>query len=102
MCTSANKGRKIVRLGKEELEEKLERQYEEPESQQIYARRKARVERPFGHLKQNLGMRNFLLRGGEGAQAEISIAATCFNLAHMVTILGGIQGLIAQITQLPG
>ncbi len=70
-CTDSKSGRKIVRLIQEEVKEKLERQYEQPESQEIYARRKARVEHPFGHIKRNLGMTNFLLRGREGVQAEI-------------------------------
>ena len=62
-CTKSQSGRKIVRLMQEEVKEKLERQYEQPESQKIYARRKARVEHPFGHIKRNLGITNFLLRG---------------------------------------
>jgi hypothetical protein len=34
--------------------------------------------------------RNFLLRGREGAKAEISIGATCFNIVRMITLLGGV------------
>lgn len=90
ICTDARQGRKIYRLVMEELKEKIERQFNEPESQEIYFRRKARVEHPFGHIKHNLGMRNFLLRGREGAKAEISIGATCFNIARMITLLGGV------------
>ncbi len=32
----------------------LERQYEQPESQDIHKRKKSRVEHPFGHIKRNL------------------------------------------------
>lgn len=99
-CTNSKSGRKIVRLVQEEVKERLERQYEQPGSQEIYARRKARVEHPFGHIKRNLGMTNFLLRGREGAQAEISIAATCFNIARMITLFGGVKGLIGQFATL--
>ncbi len=87
-CANSQRGRKIVRLSQEEVQENLERQYEQPESQEIYARLKTLVEHPFGHIKRNLGMTNFLLRGREGAQAEISIAATCFNLVRMITLIG--------------
>lgn len=87
-CTTDKKGRTIKRLVNEKLKEKLAVQYQTAESQTIYARRKERVEHPFGHLKRNLGMQNFLLRGIEGAQAEISIASTCFNIARMITLLG--------------
>ena len=61
------------------------------ESGKIYARRKTRVEHPFGHRKRNPGMANFLLRGREGAHAEISIAAPCFNVVRMITLLGGVK-----------
>lgn len=96
ICTQAKRGRKIIRLENEHIKERFEREYEKPSSQEIYARRKARVEHPFGHIKHNLGMKNFLLRGREGAQAEFSIAATCFNIARMITIFGSVAGLISQ------
>ena len=96
-CTNSLSGRKIVRLLQEEVREKLERQYEHPELQEIYKRRKSRVEHPFGHIRRNLGMTNFLLRGREGVQAELSIAATCFNIARMITLFGGVKGLIRRL-----
>ena len=99
-CTDSRRGRKIIRLSQEEVKEKLERQYEQPKSQEIYARRKTRVEHPFGHIKRNLGITNFLLRGREGVQAEISIAATCFNVVRMITLLGGVKGLMGQFATL--
>ena len=96
-CTEAKKGRKIIRLPLEEVKERLEAQYEEASSQEIYARRKARVEHPFGHIKRNLKTDAFLMRGREGVGAETSLLATCFNLARMITILG-VSGLIEKLT----
>lgn len=87
-CTKARQGRSIIRLRNEEVKLKLEAQYEETSSQIIYARRKTRVEHPFGHIKRNLKTDSFLLRGLEGVKAETSILATCFNVARMITILG--------------
>ena len=87
-CTEAKKGRKIIRLSLEEIKERLEAQYEETSSQEIYVRRKARVEHPFGHIKRNLKTDAFLIRGQTGVNAETSLFATCFNLARMITILG--------------
>jgi hypothetical protein len=66
LCTTAKKGRKIIPLPFEEIKEKLEAQYEETSSQEIYAKRKARVEHPFGHIKRNLKTDVFLLRGRTG------------------------------------
>ncbi len=97
ICTKAKKGRQIIRLVNEEAKERFEQQYEQPESQVIYKRRKACVEHPFGHIKRNLGMTNFLLRGRDGVQAEIGIAATCFNIVRMITLLGGVQKFITAV-----
>jgi hypothetical protein len=95
-CTEAKRGRKIIRLPLEEVKERLESQYEEASSQEIYARRKARVEHPFGHIKRNLKTDGFLLRGQAGVNAEASLLATCFNLARMITILG-VSGLMERL-----
>lgn len=102
ICTKAKRGRKIVRLENEHIKEQYEREYEEKSSQEIYARRKTRVEHPFGHIKHNLGMKNFLLRGREGVQAEFSIGATCFNIARMITIFGSVTGFASKIAQVSG
>ena len=87
-CTNAKKGRKIIRLHNEEMKQKLEAQYQEAASREIYARRKTRSEHPFGHIKRNLKTDAFLLRGRDGVQAETSLLATCFNVARMITIFG--------------
>ena len=71
--------------------------YYEKRSQEIYRLRQQKVELPFGHIKRNLGLRQFLLRGKDGAHAEISLGATCFNVVRMITILGGVQKFIEKI-----
>jgi transposase len=96
VCTKSNDGRRIIRLVQEELKEKFEKQYEQ--NQHIYIKRKTLAERPFGHIKHNLGKRYFLMRGQKGVQAEISLAATCFNIVRMLTICGGTQKLMEAMT----
>lgn len=100
VCTNDKKGRSIKRLVNEKVKEKLAREYENQESQIIYARRKMRVEHPFGHIKHNLGIKNFLLRGLAGVQAEVSIATTCFNIARMITLCGGVTSMITKLVSL--
>jgi transposase len=95
--TSKTCGRRTLRLPNEETKEHLEAQYEKPESQEIYARRKARVEHPFGHLKRNLKIDAFLLRGHDGVEAETSLMCTCFNIARMITLLGGVSQLVQKL-----
>jgi transposase len=96
ICTTSPTGRTISRLLKEEIRQKLEAQYDEPSSQEIYKLRKEKVELPFGHIKHNLKFDSFLLRGLKGAKAEASIIGTCFNLVRMITLLG-VPGLVKEL-----
>ncbi len=98
-CTNAQSGRSLVRLHNEETKLKLEAQYEASYSQEIYKRRKMKVELPFGHIKRNLKTDCFHLRRKDGVQAETSLLATCFNMARMITILG-VGSLIEKLRRL--
>jgi transposase len=95
-CTSSKKGRQLNRLIDEEVRQRLEVQYEEPKSQAIYKLRMQRAELPFGHIKRNLGVSAFLLRGVEGAKAEMALLASNFNISRMINILG-VETLIARL-----
>lgn len=95
-CTKSEKGRQINRLIDEETRQRLEAQYQEPESQAIYKLRMQKAELPFGHIKRNLGVSTFLLRGAEGARAEMALLASNFNIARMVNILG-VETLITRL-----
>ena len=86
ICTISKSGRRVTRLHNEEIREKLEAHYES--NKNIYKKRKAKVEHPFGHIKRNLSFSSFLMRGLDGVRAEASILATCFNLRRMITIFG--------------
>ena len=96
-CTKSKTGRMVTRLLKEKVRQRLEAQYEEPRSQEIYKLRKEKVELPFGHIKRNLKVDSFLLRGLKGVKAEASILATCFNLARMITLLG-VPALVKELS----
>ena len=87
-CTESEQGRSIVRLVDEELKERLEARFETDSAQEIFRRRKALVEHPFGHLKENLGVRAFLLRGFMGVRAEAKLLAVVINLKRMISIIG--------------
>lgn len=87
-CTKSNQGRRVERMFLEEVREHLEQRYLQVDAQAVYRRRKLRVEHPFGHMKYNLGLRTFLLRGLAGVRSEAAIAATCFNLARIMTLMG--------------
>lgn len=95
-CTKSKQGRKIIRLINEKVREKLEAQYEQPDSQSIYKLRQQKSELPFGHIKRNLKVNTFLLKGLNGVKAETSLLASCFNITRMITIFG-VSGLIYQL-----
>lgn len=102
VCTKSKHGRRINRFVNEHIKEHLERQYEEESNQAIYALRKTKVEHPFGHIKHNLGKTRFFMRGREGANAEASVSATCFNIARMITIFGGVSEFIERLGAFKG
>ena len=98
ICTKAKKGRRIIRLVNEDIKLKLEKLYKTESSQAIYKLRKQKVEHPFGHIKRNLGVTSFLLRGLDGVRAEMSLFASCFNILRMITICCGVSGFIAKLS----
>lgn len=95
VCTKSRVGRKLARLIDEKYKQKFEKKYLETQSQQIYKRRKEKVEHPFGHIKRNLKLDAFLLRGRDGTIAEISLLATCFNITRTISLMG-MTGLMTQ------
>lgn len=99
-CTkNVTTGRKIIRYENEALRERLAAHYHESGSQAVFKRRKEKVELPFGHLKHNLGVDSFLLRGLAGVRAEMSLLSTCFNMARLIGLLG-VSGVIAKLSRL--
>lgn len=87
-CTSSKYGRKIKRLFNEESKERIEMVYKSDYGQEIYKKRGQTVELVYGHFKKNLSAGQFMLRGREKVNAELSILSTCFNLARMITLIG--------------
>ena len=81
----------------ETLHQRLSAVYKSPPGQEIYRLRKQIIELIFGHFKHNLDAGQFLLRGRSGATAELAILSTGFNIARMITILGGVQAFIRTI-----
>jgi transposase len=87
-CTNNKRGRAVIRLKSEKVKEELEALYLSEKGQAIYKKRKEKVELPFGHIKRNLKVDAFLLRGLTGVNAEMSLFSTSFNISRMITIIG--------------
>jgi hypothetical protein len=78
----------LIRYDNETFREKMRQEDDQPSSRAIFSRRKETAELPFGHIKRNLGAGHFLIRGLEGARAEMSVLASCFNVARLIGIFG--------------
>jgi len=95
-CTSNKaRGRIVGRLILQDYKDRFEEQYQK--NRHIFQRRKEKAEHPFGHIKWNLGVQSFLLRGLRGVKAEASLLCTAFNLRRMISLLG-VQGLIEGVS----
>lgn len=76
----------IQRDGYEENRQRMEIKMAMKVSKEIYSRRAYTIEPVFGHLKEGLGYRQFLLRGRKGAGGEFSLMC----IAHNIIKIGGI------------
>lgn len=76
--------REISRYDHESLVEQLSQRMATPEAQARYARRREVAERPFAVIKQQFGVRQFLLRGLSRVRTEWRWLATAFNLERLL------------------
>ena len=60
------------------------------ESKDVYRLRKSTVEPVVGNIKQNLGFREFLLRGLQGTKIEMNLVSIAHNLQKIWRMRGGI------------
>lgn len=65
------------------------------ENKDLYRRRQAIVEHPFGTIKRSWGYTYTLLRGKEKVGSEFALITTVYNLRRLVSILG-VSGLISR------
>lgn len=72
--------RHIERDGYEEYRARMKLKMQTEEGKKVYLKRNYTAEPPFGHIKHNLGYRNFLLRGLRGAKAEFALMCIGYNL----------------------
>ena len=77
-CKELKKKKDIPYFFKERL--RMKSKMDKPESRKVYGLRKITVEPVYGNLKQNLGFREFLLRGLDKVKIEMNIACIAHNL----------------------
>jgi len=77
------KRRELFVMAHAHLLREMRQRLDSDEGRQAMRLRRQVVEPVFGTLKAVLGLRQFLLRGLEGARVELSLAATAFNLRKL-------------------
>lgn len=82
LCTT-QPYRTIARDDRKALREQMRARLRSEEGRQKYLKRLATVEPIFGHLKHNLGYRQFLLRGLEKVRGEFRLMCIGYNLKKM-------------------
>jgi len=80
-CTKSNLQGRVLQVGEYEAELKRHRVWmKTPEAKKAYKPRKELIEPTFGIIKEQMGVRSFLLRGLTNVCAEGCFIATAFNL----------------------
>jgi len=91
------KSRQINREQYEAHRQRHARRMATPEAQAQYALRRHAGERPFAVIKQQFGMRQFLLRGLRAVQDEWRWAMLAFNLQRIIGLLRSRAGPAARL-----
>ena len=95
-------GKKIFQYWNDELRKKkdvpfyfrerlrMRDKMKESGSKEVYRLRKCTVEPVIGNIKQNLGFREFLLKGLQGTRIEINLVSIAHNLGKIWRMKGRI------------
>ena len=86
VCTPKSRGRELL-IGPYDAELLRHRVWmATEEAKTVYKRRKELVEPAFGIIKEQMGVRRFLLRGWSNVRAEANTLATAFNLRTLFNL----------------
>jgi len=96
-CTGKNGYRMILSNDFEAERRKMSAKMRSEDGKKEYKKRCETVEWPFGNIKQNLGLREFLTRGIENVRTEHNLLCTAHNLKVMWTKLGRNVNILKKI-----
>ena len=87
VCTKDSHGGRTLWIGPSDILLRQHRQWmKTDEARDLYARRQQLSEPVFGILKEQMGVRRFLLRGIANVSAEFTLLATAFNLRTLCQV----------------
>jgi transposase len=100
LCTKSKRKPKLIKCyGNEANMREMDEKMESPEGLEVYRVRAKTVERVFGHVKQNIGLREFLTRGLRGVMAEFSLACIAHNMKRIWKIKSQVEGIEVSPTE---
>jgi len=100
-CTTSKQGRHISISQYQGLINKMRQKLKTEEGKKIYGLRKITAEPVFGNLSQNLGFREFLLRGLEKVKGEFSLMCSAHNLLKIARFLRDSKMLLTEALAKP-
>ena len=100
-CTTSPKGRRIKVSENEHLIKKMREKLSTDEGKKIYSIRKITAEPVLGNLSQNLGFREFLLRGKQKVKCEFSLMCTAHNLLKIAQVVKNIGKSLKELLNQP-
>lgn len=83
LCTKAKTRELLIEL-REPLLQQMRKKLMSEEGKKKYLKRQYTIEPIFGHIKYNIGYRNFLLRGVEKVNAELKLMSIGWNLKKLL------------------
>jgi transposase len=86
-CTKGRGGRSIIINAYDDQFRAMRNKLDSAYGKRLYARRQSIVEPVFGHIKESLGFRRFLLRGIEKVNGEFAIVCIAHNLRKIINAL---------------
>jgi transposase len=103
VCTKDTHAGRALWIGSSDILIRDHRQWmKTEEARNLYAQRQQLIEPVFGIIKEQIGVRRFLLRGLVNVKAEFTLLATAFNLKMLARVWSQkkqrIQSLIGQIS----
>jgi transposase len=97
-CAGKNKWRVITSDGYEAERKRMKAKMQSEQGKKEYRKRGETVEWPFGDIKQNLGLREFLTRGLLNVKTEHNLVCTAHNLKVMWRTVGRKTTILKSIT----
>jgi transposase len=93
-CVGKGRGSRQINLSiVEDQRRQMKERLESTEGRQLYQLRQESVEPVFGRIKENRGLRRFLLRGYTGALAETALACMAHNVSKCAASIAAIRYL---------